>query len=497
MERFKIVIPEKCKNTLFLWWFILVFGLFMLPGCASIFLPSTEVDKKLGAEVALEVEEQIGIYQEGKSQKYFQAIGQKLVNHLEDRRFDFSFQVVDQFEPNAFAVPGGHIYISRGLLVLANSEDELAGVIGHEISHVTERHSIRQMRKGILPGLLSLPGRIVGRVVSQDLGNLVNAPINTVGQVYLSKYSRGQEGEADRVGMRLAANSGYDPESLGLILKRIEKASEMMTGRERQYSFFDSHPMTPKRVENIKRDSSKIQWASEPVLAGDKEDFLNRLDGLTFGENPAKGIFQERKFLQPDLNFSIVFPSGWKRINTPMAVGAFAPNKEALAFMGVAGPAGDPEKIGRVFISKLKEEFKVQPSQAQNVQIGNWPGYVVTYTETSGGEPMHLHFLWVSGGELTFQLIGVGGEKFRESLKATALSLRPLSPEERNAIKVNRVRIVQAKPGETLAELSRRTKNVWKLPFTALVNNIPENKKLKSGDLIKIAREEPYHPRSQ
>ena len=177
---------------------------------AQIFSSSNK-DKEIGAEVAKQVEEQIGIYEAPVTTTYLRAIGERLVANLKDREFDFEFHIADQWEPNAFALPGGYIYFSRGLLILANTEGEIAGVLGHEISHVTERHSARQQERAILPGLLSLPGAIVGTVVNEDLGNLINSPINMIGKVSLSSYSRKQESQADKLGMHLSAKSGYDP----------------------------------------------------------------------------------------------------------------------------------------------------------------------------------------------------------------------------------------------------------------------------------------------
>src|SRR5213079_3194867 len=154
---------------------------------------------------------------------YLGQVGARLVAAANDARWKFTFKIVDQQESNAFAIPGGRIYVSRGLLALVNREDELAGVLAHEIAHVNERHSTRQQRKGILPGILSLPGNIVGGIVSEDLGAIINAPIDTVGGAWLSRYSRGQESDSDRIGMRTAAKAGYDPSALADILGRLEQ----------------------------------------------------------------------------------------------------------------------------------------------------------------------------------------------------------------------------------------------------------------------------------
>ena len=470
--------------------FVLV--LILLAGCGRIVIVSTDEDKRLGEEVSKQVEEQIGIYQAPETSAYIKAIGNRLVENLEKRKFEFTFQIVDQPEPNAFAVPGGHVYVSRGLLILANSEDELAGVIGHEITHVTRRHSMKQMQKGILPGILTLPGRIVGRVVDEDLGHLLNSPVNAVGQVYLSSYGRGQESEADQLGMRLSAKSGYDPKELATILGQIESDVEMLTREERKFSFFDSHPTTPKRTKEIHRDAEKIEWSRKPGISKDRKDLLSWLDGLTIGHNPAQGVFREQQFLQPDLNFTITFPEGWKTVNTPQSVGAIAPKQEGTVFLGVAGPAADPKALAQAFMDQLKKEFGAEPSNTRAVEIGNWPGHVLTYEDPSGKEPMYIHFLWVAADKLTYQLIGVGPERLKPSLRETALSLRPLTGKERNSITGLRLRLATAKAGESLADLSQRTGNQWTLAYTAMVNHIPEDKTLETGQVIKIAKEEPY-----
>ena len=469
----------------------------VLAGCATVVVVPVEEEVKLGNEAARQVEQQIGIYQSDHTTDFIKAIGNRLVENLDDRQYNFSFQIVDQGEPNAFALPGGHIYISRGLLALANNEDEIAGILGHEIIHVTRRHSMRQTQKSVLPGLLTLPGRIVGRVVNTELGNLVNAPIESVGQVFLAQYSRGQESEADSLGIRLAARSGYDPKALSAILARLEKNVKMLTGKEQKFSFFDSHPTTPSRVKDLNRESAGIQWSRQASFASEKKDFLNRLNGIFVTIDPANGTFHGRQFLQPTMNISITFPDGWETVNTPTAAGAVQKDKKALVFLGVAGKSDDPEKQAKAFIEQLRQEFKASPSGSRPVTIGAWPGYAVTYTDDSGREPMHLHFLWVEADHLTFRLIGVGSDKYRDILKQTALSLRPLTAKERESITGVRLRIAVAKPSETVTELGHRTGNFWSPAYAAMMNGIMKEKKLEAGELIKIAREEAYRPASK
>jgi predicted Zn-dependent protease len=438
-------------------------------GPGELTLQSVETDRQLGQETAQLVAEQIGIVDDAALTAYLDAIGQRLVRAHTDQRFEYLFQIVDQFEPNAFAAPGGYVFVSRGLLALANTEDELANVIGHEIIHVSRRHIARQQAKQRVPGLLSLPGRVVGRVVNQNIGALLNAPIDTLNAAYIAKHSRGDEFEADRLGQRLSAQTGYDPVALAPILDRLEQESQLRTGEQRRPGFFDTHPTTPDRVSRV-----------------------SKLDGLLIGTNPAEGVFQGRKFLQPVLDFSIVFPMGWITMNTRQAVVAITPKKDALLILGIQGEGTDPDQAAAALTQALYKEFRVKPSRSQKVRIGNLPAYLVTYSDTSGEEPMHLHFLWVAYRGLIYQFIGLAPESYRPTLRETALSFRPLTSDERASIKETRLRIVSARANETLDQLSKRTRNVWDAKTTSVINGINADQPLRKGQLIKIAVLQPY-----
>jgi predicted Zn-dependent protease len=474
---------------------LLMAGLILIGGCLPLALTPIELDQQLGAQTAKQVVEQIGLYETPATGEYIRAIGARLVDHLEERQFQYVFNIVDQQEPNAFAAPGGYVYFSRGLLSLANSEDELAGVMGHEIIHVHERHSVRQSRKGILPRLLTLPGRIVGGVVSKNLGALLNAPVNLAGTVYLASYSRGQESEADRLGIQLAAASGYDPKALAGMLSQLEQAQKVQTGKDQTFSFFASHPMTPTRIKEIDQEADEIHWERQPPIAPDHREFLRRLDGLVLEHDPAQGLFKGRQFFQPDVNFSIAFPEKWKTLNTPSAVGAFAEKQDGLAVIGLAGKEADPDLVAQTFIDDMKREQTVEPKDVKAVTFGDWHGKLVTYSDTTGKEPMTLYFLWVRMGTMTYQLIGLGPERYHEQLRETAMSLRPMTAEERQAVTVKRLRVAEARKGETLEALGRRTGNSWTPLYTAVANGIPENTEMEAGQLIKISHEEPYRSR--
>lgn len=467
-----------------------------IPACAALqpdfLLPSIEADRKLGQEISKKVEKEMGIIEDAGLSSYVASLGQRLAAQVPNRQFPYTFQIVDQAEPNAFAVPGGYVYVSRGLLTLVSSEEELAGVLGHEIVHVERRHTARQLTKARLPSLLTLPGRAAGWVIGGDLGEIVSSPFEALGAAYLSAHSRQDELEADEIGQAIAARAGYDPRALAGMLDRLEQFERLLTGSERRFSFFATHPMTPKRVAEVTERAKGIAWTPRPGIAASHADLLRRLDGLLIGQNPAAGMFRGQQFLHPDLDFSIEFPPNWKTVNTRQLVGAVAPNEDALAFLGVRGKGTDPSRTAEEFVQAVQREFGIRPSRSERVQVGQWPGHVVSLTDTSGGKPVHMHFLWVAARGLIYQMVGLAPDQYQEPLRQAALSFRPLTQAERGSITETRLRVVAAREGDTLARLSQRTQDQWKPEMTAVVNGIPLGASLKEGQLVKIAVRQPY-----
>ena len=470
------------------WSCVLLLGTGLCQG--GLLAPSPQRDLEQGTEAAKMVEQQMGLYAWPKAEGYLKEVGERLVSSVNDSRWRFSFQIVDQAEPNAFAIPGGGIYVSRGLLALLNREDELAGVLAHEIAHVTQRHSVRQQRKGILPGLLSLPGNLVGSVVGENLGALINAPIDTVGGAWLSRYSRGQESESDRIGIRTAAQSGYDPQALADILLRLDQEVTSQTGQERHFSFFDSHPMTDTRLKDIRSRTSDLTPVNKPRIAPDAAALFAKLDGLCWGENPEDGVVRKNQFLQPAIGFTMTFPEGWRHRVTPQCVVSAHPKQEAILLLMATNAPSDPVATGEKFVEQMRAKARAEPTSVRKTTLGEFPVFVATYLDRSGRAPAYLHFAWVSMGAKSFHLVGLAPEKHRETLRQAALTLRPLTDVERDGITGKRLRSVAARAGERLENLGARSGNVWSVAHTALVNGLDAEAVLDEGRMVKVVREE-------
>lgn len=454
---------------------------------------SLDLDRKIGRQGAQEVIEQIGIYKNETAIEYVQAIGTRLINQLDNPLFDYHFDIVDMPEPNAFALPGGYIYISRGLLCVANTEDELAGVIGHEIVHSQMRHSIQQMRKSIFPALLQLPGAIVGTVVNEDLGNLINTPLAAGSELLLSKYSRNHEKEADQLGIRIVAEAGYDPKELATILGNLSREMETLTGEQEKFSYFDSHPFTPNRVKYIEKEVGKLTINIKDPIAVTQKDFLRRIDGIYYWDNPTGGIFKGDTFMHPDLGLYFVLPEGWSTFNSPTFLGAIdEENERGMIYLGMADTNTTPEKLGIEFVEKLRKKHNTVPDRNEKITINGLDAYVVSIVDASGTEPVGIHNLWFTLNNNTFQVIGASYESDFGSLKKSAQSLRVITDDEKKSIEIPVLRFIEANEGETIKALNERSGNTWDAQLTAVMNNIPTDEPLKKGQLVKITRKEKY-----
>ena len=461
-------------------------------GPGEMALQPVEKDRAIGLKLADQIDTELGIVKDSRAASFLNSVGERLVRVETDQRFHYSFHIVDQYEPNAFAAPGGWIYITRGMLMLTNNEDELGNIIGHEMIHVTRRHAARQMAKATLPAILSIPGRIVGGIISKDLGNLINAPINLLGAAYIAQHSQADEHEADHLGQQLSASAGYDPGALAHVLVRLQRVLDLETGVKRMPGFFDTHPSTPDRLERVTRQAGKIEWRRKPGVVPSSAEYLHQLEGLLIGVNPAEGVFHGAQFLHPDLDFTITFSEGWKTVNTRRAIVALAPKGDGLLSLGILGQGTDPTGAAEVLIDAMYKEHDVRPTASEHIQIGKIPAHLVTYTDKSGKEPVDLIFVHLAYQGLIYHFFGMALESHRSTVLGAAQSFRPLTYEERTSIRETRLHIASAQANETLAQISTRTNNVWDVKTTAVVNGISADQTLKQGHLVKIAVSVPY-----
>ena len=463
---------------------IAIFSLF--PGNTQA--QSIELDKKLGAENAKMVEAQWGFYNDLEKAAYIESVGNRLVAHLKKPLFEYEFHIVPDKSPNAFALPGGHIYITTGLLPILETEDELACIMGHEIIHSNNRHTVRQLKKSILPRLLELPGELLG-VINKDLGALFNAPIQTSNSLLFASYSRSSETEADIEGTALAAAAGYDPSAMITSLNRLSKTIEVAIGQSETKSYFNDHPYTPDRVSTIEKNVAKLSWQHGKNIS---DNFLYEFDSLLFGDSPSLGVIQGNKFLHPDLNFSITFPENWDIDNQATNVGAYNQDRNAAAFITIDNTDKSPAEAGKLFLSQMEEQYKSKLYAQEEYIINENKGFLVSFKDETGEVAMYGYILWVPLEGKLFKLIGIGPLEYKSLFEASAKSLHSLTNKERNSFKINLVRVVKAKKNETLESFSKRTGNKLNPDLTGVLNDRSLSDKLDKGEELKIVLSYPF-----
>ncbi|MBW2267186.1 MAG: M48 family metalloprotease [Deltaproteobacteria bacterium] len=458
---------------------------------------STEDEVRVGGEAAEQVAEAMGLVDDPRLTALVSGVGQRVAAAAPDPGYAYRFQIVDRVEPNAFALPGGHVFVSRGLLSLTNDEDELANVLAHEIVHIAARHHAQRQARAVGVGLLALPGLVVGGLVGGPLGDIVSAPFALAGGGAIASYSRGQELEADEYGQRLAGQVGYNPAALPAFLRSLERDEHLREESSRQPSWFDSHPATPRRIDDALARVAAL--APAQPRTGSRRDYLERLEGLLVGDNPAEGVFDGQRFLHPDLDFTIVFPDGWTTANTRQLVGAFPEDGRAHVALQPQGQSGDPREAANAFLADLSEETRVDVARLDVVEIAGRDavrGQLLVGTRRGS---VAVDATWIAHGGSIYRLMGVVPEDYgaedRRIFGAVGQSFAALGAGQRASIRERRLRLYQARAGESLEALSRRSGNRWSPAETAVANGVPADAPLSAGQWVKLAIEQPYRSR--
>lgn len=414
---------------------------------------SESQEVSVGRSEDKKVREQYGSYNDPALQEYVRGIGQRLARSSHRPGLQYQFTVVDSPEINAFALPGGYIYITRGILAYLNSEAELAAVLGHEIGHVTARHSVQQMSAATAANVGASVLQILVPQVRNSAGDLL---INTLGGALLSGYGREHELEADRLGAEYLARTGYDPQAMIKVvgvLKNQELFDNEVAkaeGREprRYHGLFATHPDNDTRLQEVVREAAKFSSAENRI---NREEFLKRMERVVFADSPEQGIVRNNRFYHASLGLALQFPEGWKVRNSPQNVTAFNNERTALVDLRSAGAAeGSPSDVLRKIL-KLGNGSSVTPTT-----IG---GLKAAYIEQPiSGKPTRVAVVFLGKNAYAIGLQANSAALFRQNLTAMEASLQSfhaITDKERELAKPLRIRIITARAGMTFAELAK------------------------------------------
>ncbi len=433
-------------------------------------------DARVGREGAQDVKSEIGVLDDAALTAYVDGIGRKLLRGVPLRGFDYQFYVLDMAEPNAFALPGGYIFVSRGLLALANNEDELACTIGHEITHAARRHAAAQQAlQESLPSLV-LPGSAAK----------------------FASYGREMEREADEGGQILCAAAGYDPIGMSTFLNSLAMSTRLELGHSRNPSFLDTHPGSEERAAANAVRAREIRWQRDPAIGDSRAALLQHIAGLTVGQRPEVGIFEGDRFIHPAIGFTIRFPSGWRTSNSNRAVGAVQPRGEAVVFLTADSPPGEVGEVARQWLERQQTPFEVEDSRP--AKVGGLDAWYVEASADGRGGPMLAQLTFISFHDATWRITGAMpaqlASRHEAVMLSTARSFRRLTEEDRSGIEVTRLRVETARAGEDIAALSKRSRNAWSINDTAVHNGVFADHRFAGGELVKITVREPWVARA-
>ena len=402
---------------------------------------------EIGREAAEQVRAALGLYSDERLQSYVNGIGQRLAAASERPKLDWSFQIVDDAAVNAFALPGGYIYVTRGLLTHINSEAELAAVLGHEIGHVTARHSVSQMSKAQLASL----GLGLGMILKPEL-----RPLGQVGEVGLGllllKHGRADENESDDLGVRYMSRAGYPAAEMPKVLQMLQRVSEAENAG-RVPNWLSTHPSPADRVSRV---NAALRSSRDTVDGSPRrEAYLRQIDGIVFGPNPREGFFRSNVYYHPDMAFRIELPRGFQGQNQKQAVGGISPNQDAVVVVTLTG-RGSPDAASREFFAQ------------QGVRMGReWRGdlrgldsVAHEFAAASGQVPVRGLAAFVEHGGRVFQLLGyttsAGWSRYGETLAESIASFERLTDRRMLNVQPLRLKVVPASPLTDTDDLARR-----------------------------------------
>lgn len=432
---------------------------------------------QMGQQYAAQVAQEIGVYPDSGLQRYVGAIGLRMGKASQRPGLPWSFTVMDDPQVNAFALPGGPIFVTRGILAHMNSEAELASVVGHEIGHVTARHSVQQMTRQQLFQIGLVAGAVASDKVAQNLGLLSGV----VGVLSL-KYGRDDETQADGLGFRYALDDGYDVRKMVDMFQILDRISSKSGARVPEWQ--STHPDPGNRIERTRERLAQVVQPLDNKRVN-RAEFLRAIDGMVYGDNPRQGFFQGGSFLHPDLAFQIDFPSAWKTQNATSAVTGLSPQQDAQMQLSLAGKE-DPATTMQKFLA----QEGIQPGRASSTTIhGNAAVLAPFSAPTEDGKTLNALVAFVAYNGNTYQLLGItvqGAQAYDATFRTFIGSFRKLTDQAALNVKPNRLNIVRVPRAMALTEFQRLYPSVIPIEELALINGVADgNAQLVAGESAK------------
>ncbi|MDQ2780072.1 MAG: M48 family metalloprotease [Pseudomonadota bacterium] len=404
---------------------------------------------KVGAEQHKQVLADYGVVQNPALQAYVSGIGRRLASHSQRPDLDWHFTVLDSSEVNAFALPGGYVYVTRGIMAFMDSEADLAGVMGHEIGHVTARHGAARATRQQTAGFGVLAATVLGAVLESQgvagAGSLASQGAQNAAAGYIASYSRDQELQADELGADYLAGSDYDPKNMVDVIEVLKNQERFAADQAKAAGkpapqgggWLASHPTNDARLQQIRAKVAGIKRAGHPWADDGQARYLKAIDGLSFGDSPAQGLVRGRNFYHGPLGFALTAPAGWSIQNSA----------ESLVLVDPQGDAGlvlqpVPEKAGNDPESILRQQLGAQQGRTERRSLNGLPATHFEGTARNAqGQSKSLVATIVSGPGNRAYVLGYAArdaqalQRAEPGLREAEASFRALTAADRAAAK--------------------------------------------------------------
>lgn len=473
----------------------------VLSGCMQATSPATgrtfstsvteAQENQIGAEEHPKILAEFGgAYQEIPAlNTYVDSVGQFVAATAERQDIKYTFTVLNSPDINAFALPGGYVYVTRGLLGLAVNEAEMAGVLGHEIGHVNARHTAERMGQQQKAQIGVLAGVLLGTLLGGEQGGQLGGQLGTeAAQNYLGSYSQDQEFEADTLGVRYLKRATYDPQAMATFLGALNADTHLeakLAGNAAaadQYSMKQSHPRTADRVQ-------RAIDAAGPAQAGTmlaRNEFLTKINGMLWGDDPNDGVVKGREFIHPSLRFTFTAPEGFKLSNQPSQV--VGQGKNAVMVFDMA-PSGTGDLASYV---QSQWNPKAKVSDVQRINVNGMEGATGIAQGSVSNTPATFRLVAIRfpDNKVYRFLFAAPTNSFNSAdagFGTSVNSFRQLAANEATGYKPMRIRLVEVKQGDTIDSLAAKmvvpeAKTEW---FKVL-NRLDQGQPLQAGQLVKI-----------
>ena len=424
-------------------------------GNPNLVLLSESQEIAIGRREDGNVRKEYGAYDNAPLQQYVNEVGQRLARSSHRPGLTYQFLVVDSPEVNAFALPGGYVYVTRGMLAYLNSEAELAAVLGHELGHVTARHSVQQLTAATAA---NIGASILQIFVPETRGVLGDNVIDILGGALLSGYGRDHELEADRLGAEYLARTGYDPQAMVRVVG-VLKNQELFDaevaraeGREPRayHGLFASHPDNDTRLQQVVGEAGRFR---KPNPRTAREAFLRRADRMIFGDSAKQGVTRGSAFYHEEFGFAMRFPPGWRIQNRPENVIATSPDGGTYIDLRGGGDAtGTPADLLRK---------RVNPGSGSRTTPTTIGGLQAAMLDTTlRGRPTRVACVFLGKSAYLIGAQAPGSAEFAKhegAIQSSLTSFHEITGEERALARPLRLRVITASAGATFAELARRS----------------------------------------